>query len=127
MAWTYSGSPSSSPLDEVRFLIGDTNVDDQLLANDEIAYLLSQNGADVYAAAIGGVRGLIAKAARQVETSRQVGDLTLTVKAGDRIAQYESLLVSLTAEQQSRRGVGVPVMAAAVTQFAIGGMDNESQ
>lgn len=38
MSWSYSGDPSSSPLDEVRFLTGDTQQDDQFLSNEEILY-----------------------------------------------------------------------------------------
>lgn len=42
--WYYSGNPSSSRKDEVRFLIGDTNDDpsEQLLSDEEIIYALKQ-------------------------------------------------------------------------------------
>ena len=30
MAWSYSGDPDSSALDSVRFLVGDTDTNDQL-------------------------------------------------------------------------------------------------
>lgn len=42
MAWTYSGDPDSSALDGIRFLIGDTDTNDQLLANEEITWMNSQ-------------------------------------------------------------------------------------
>jgi hypothetical protein len=35
---TYSGNPSSSPLDEIRFLIGDTDLTDPRLTDSEIQY-----------------------------------------------------------------------------------------
>lgn len=38
--WTYSGDPSKSPLDAVRFLIGDTDENDPLLNDAEIQYTL---------------------------------------------------------------------------------------
>ena len=41
MSWTYSGNPSASPLDEVRFLIGDTNSAAPELQNEEINYTLT--------------------------------------------------------------------------------------
>ncbi|CAB4195108.1 hypothetical protein UFOVP1279_44 [uncultured Caudovirales phage] len=39
---SYSGDPSASPLDEVRFIIGDTNSLDEKLTDDEIDYLLTK-------------------------------------------------------------------------------------
>lgn len=42
MTWTYSGNPSASALDEVRFLIGDTDTTDQLLSNEEINYQIAE-------------------------------------------------------------------------------------
>ena len=42
MAWSYSGDPDSSALDAIRFLIGDTDTNDQLLANEEISWTNSQ-------------------------------------------------------------------------------------
>tara|TARA_R110000824_G_scaffold165481_3_gene342077 strand:+ start:476 stop:955 length:480 start_codon:yes stop_codon:yes gene_type:complete len=42
MAWSYSGDPDSSALDGIRFLIGDTDTNDQLLANEEITWVNSQ-------------------------------------------------------------------------------------
>lgn len=57
MAWTYSGDPSTSEKDSVRFWLQDTNVDFQLLQDEEIQYLLNQFGqnlsmGDVYVAAL---------------------------------------------------------------------------
>ena len=42
MAWTYSGDPDSSALNAIRFLIGDTDTNDQLLANEEITWVNKQ-------------------------------------------------------------------------------------
>lgn len=42
MAWTYSGDPSSSDLDRYRFLIGDTDVDDKVLQDEEIMFILAE-------------------------------------------------------------------------------------
>ena len=42
MAWSYSGDPDSSALDAIRFLVGDTDTNDQLLANEEISWVNSQ-------------------------------------------------------------------------------------
>ena len=39
MAWTYGGDPSANARDAIRFLIGDTDTNDQLLNDDEIAWV----------------------------------------------------------------------------------------
>ena len=43
MAWSYSGDPSTGELDEYRFLIGDTDVSEPVLQNEEILYLLGKS------------------------------------------------------------------------------------
>ena len=42
MAWSYSGDPSTSELDEYRFYIGDVDEEDPLLQDGEIQFILSQ-------------------------------------------------------------------------------------
>lgn len=64
MAWTYSGDPSTSSKDAVRFLIGDTDTTDQQMQDEEINYLLTLYGGDVYTAAIVAARSLASKYAR---------------------------------------------------------------
>lgn len=93
MAFTYS-DPSNSNLEEVRFLIGDTDSTDQQFQDAEITYLLTSEGS-VTAAAVAAVRALIAKYARKVNKS--VGDLRLSYS--DRTAHYKDLLKTLQARQ----------------------------
>jgi len=50
MSFTYSGDPSLTSLDAVRFLVGDTNADEPLSTNEEIEWALTQNS-NIYAAA----------------------------------------------------------------------------
>ena len=52
MSWTYTGDPSDSDLDAVRFLVGDTDSEQQLASNEEILYAISQNAIQQKAAAI---------------------------------------------------------------------------
>lgn len=47
MTWTYSGDPSSSPLDEMRFTIGDTLQDEPIMQNEEIQYLIDTYGSNI--------------------------------------------------------------------------------
>ena len=42
MTWNYSGDPSLSSRDAVRFLIGDTDPNDPLVTDEEIAYALGR-------------------------------------------------------------------------------------
>lgn len=44
MAWTYSGNPNSSELDQFRFLIGDTMADEPILTDEEIQFVLTSTG-----------------------------------------------------------------------------------
>lgn len=39
MTWNYSGNPSTSTTDEIRFLIGDTDPEEELIQDEEIQYL----------------------------------------------------------------------------------------
>lgn len=110
MAWSYSGDPGDSALDEIRFLIQDTDTNDQLLSNEEITYLFDAYG-DAYSAAVAAVGVLIAKASKVAEESKTVGDLSLSVKSGARLAQWQALMESLKAER-FRRYPAAPVVNA---------------
>ena len=44
MAFTYSGDPSNSPLDECRFILGDTDENNPILRDEEINYIIAQSG-----------------------------------------------------------------------------------
>ena len=47
MTWSYTGSPSSSKIDECRFLIGDTDKSAPIMQDEEIQYLIdSANDSD---------------------------------------------------------------------------------
>jgi hypothetical protein len=72
MSFTYSGSPSSSNKDFVRFIIGDTDEDDQKLQDEEINGAVSVWG-NKFKAAAECCRAIAAKAARKVSSA--VGDL----------------------------------------------------
>lgn len=42
MGWTYSGDPDTSPKDEVRFHLQDTDTGFQLLTDEEISWLIAE-------------------------------------------------------------------------------------
>lgn len=138
MTWSYSGSPGASTLDEIRFLIQDTDTTDQLLSNEEITYLSTAYAGDAYSAAVACVVALIGKAARSSEESKTVGDLSLTRKLGSRLQQWEALRRHLE-QERFRRYPAAPVVNANVllptverdfsdegSDFVVGQMDNRT-
>ena len=68
MTWSYSGNPASSNRDSVRFLIFDTDTNDQLLSNEEIDYVLTKE-TKVHMAAAMCAEALAAKFARDIDRS----------------------------------------------------------
>lgn len=68
MAWSYSGDPSASDKDAVRFLSGDTDSDDPLVSDEEIAYILTQE-ANHYEASALVCEALASKFARETSVS----------------------------------------------------------
>lgn len=59
--WNYSGDPNVSTRDAIRFWLGDTDVNNQLLQDAEIAYLNTQQPNDPRLAAAAGCDTLAAK------------------------------------------------------------------
>ncbi len=75
MTWSYSGDPTSSPKDEVRFLAGDVLECEPLVQDEEIEYALTRFSAPRLAAALV-LRSLASRYARQA--SVRVGDVQLS-------------------------------------------------
>jgi hypothetical protein len=73
MTWSYSGDPASSQKDEVRFLMGDTDTNDQLVLDAEINYSLGTQPDPTLAAALV-LRSLAAKYARYA--NEKIGDVS---------------------------------------------------
>ena len=83
MAWTYSGDPSGSARDAIRFLIGDTDTNDELLNDAEIAWINNQvTGSDtattgIYTVAVRACLTIASKFSRMADKS--VGDLSVSM------------------------------------------------
>ena len=92
--WTYSGDPRDSDRDSVRFLVGDTDDTDQKVSDEEIAYLLTQNG-NVFKAAAMAARGISANYTVKVK-EKKIGDLAITY--ADRAKSYIELAIRLEAQ-----------------------------
>jgi len=137
MTWSYSGDPGASALDEIRFLIGDTDTSSQLLSNEEIDYLYDAYQ-DSYSAAVACVVALIGQASRVVEESKKVGDLSLSIKSGARVQQWMDLKRALEKERFRRYPASPIINANAIlptdervvegegTDYVVGQMDNRT-
>lgn len=108
MTWEYSGDPSTSDKDAVRFLLGDTNDADQQLQDEEIAWLLLQHTNPFLAGALGAER-IASKYARL--TSKSVGGLSISY--GDRQSQYSNLAAALREEAERTGATPTPFSLAA--------------
>jgi hypothetical protein len=75
--WSYSGDPADSTLDQVRFISGFTDNDDQRIMDREITWLLTENGSDPYRAAVKALSFVSAKVASLAD--KEVGDLKITL------------------------------------------------
>jgi hypothetical protein len=88
MKWTYGDNPLTSPADELRFLIGDTNPTDPLLSDGEVAYALSRGGADpAYGALLAG-EALLLRFSAMVDES--VGSVSISFS--QRLGNLEKML-----------------------------------
>lgn len=94
MVCTYSGDPSASPKDAVRFLVGDTDCENPLLQDAEIEYLLEQENGNVLMAAYFAAKAIAANFARLSDLS--LGDFSISF--GARAAAFESLAHNLEAQ-----------------------------
>lgn len=87
MTWTYTGDPNVSDRDKIRFLIGDTDTNDQLVNDEEIQWALDEAGS-IYQAAHDLCTVIASKFARMA-TSKSVGDLSLSY--ANRAETYHTL------------------------------------
>lgn len=72
MSFSYSGNPSESALDEIRFLVGDTDPEDVMLQDEEIAYAITAwdpiHKSNIFTASVAASM-ISAKFAREVSVS----------------------------------------------------------
>jgi hypothetical protein len=107
MAWSYSGDPSRSDLDEVRFLIGDTNEDDPQLQDEEVEYLLAEHGSPQQAA-IAACEALYALYSRYAD--QKTGDISISYSK--RADQVRALATTI----QQRTSLNVAPYAGGISR-----------
>jgi hypothetical protein len=69
MTATYTNDPVGNPIDQIRLLVGDTDVSDALLQDAEILFFLSQDD-NVYKAAAIAARSIAGKLVRSVTETK---------------------------------------------------------
>ena len=94
MTWTYSGDPSASSTDAVRYKIQDTDEDRPLLLDEEIEYELSESDDDVFRAALSCAEVLLARGAHKV--TKKINNRQINYS--DLAEQYRVLVESLQAK-----------------------------
>ena len=87
MTWTYS-TALTADRDKVRIRIGDTNTNDQLLSDEEIAALLTAFSSDITLTVIGCIRNIIAKLARDYDRS----NVGMSAQRSQKVMHYKDLL-----------------------------------
>jgi hypothetical protein len=120
--WTYSGTPSTTPLDETRFWIQDTTMSFQMLQDEELQWLLDTYlptyGSPIAIAAIA-CEVLAAKFTRQVNTSAD----GVSVSLGDLQQRYNDLAASLRSQYAELGGSNLSdslnQMFSDISQFEI--------
>lgn len=103
MTTTYT-DPSASDKDAVRFLIGDTDVTDAALTDEEIAYALAQNP-NIYAAAAICARAIAGKYATEVDTKFE----SVSVNYSQKAKAYYELAKRLERQAKTQGGLGIPL------------------
>ena len=78
--WSYSGNPENSLLDACRFVIADTDANNQLLTDAEINWLLNQWEDNIYSAGAEGCVAISGKFTAKADYSRSVGDLSISTQ-----------------------------------------------
>jgi hypothetical protein len=91
MSWQYSGDPSISEKDAVRYLIGDTRADAPQVQDEEIEYVLSISYGSIYNAASRVAETIAARYARDIDSS--IGEFR--EQAAQRQEHYERLAAML--------------------------------
>jgi len=100
MTFTYSGDPSTSTRNEVRFLINDIDDTDALFSDEELDYLIDEWGTNVYEIARGACEVLISRFTRLADnSSKSVGDISVSESYSAKVTQYQELADSFLARR----------------------------
>lgn len=106
MTFTYTNDPASSPVDAVRFLVGDMEPDEALLQDEEISWIITQweDKNSIYYAASMAAEAIAAKFAREVTVSSD----SQTVGTSELQQKYLELAVRLREQHKMLLTGGIP-------------------
>jgi hypothetical protein len=103
MTFTYSGDPTTSTRNKVRFLLNDTLLSDPLYTDEELDYLITEWGTDVYEICRAAAETLSSKYTRLADsTSKSVGDLSVSLSYSAKASQYQELAASFLARRMRK-------------------------
>ena len=92
MTFTYSGDPTTSLRNRVRFLINDTDTNDALFSDEELDYLITEWGTNVYEICRAACETLVSRFVRLSDsTSKSVGDISVSESYTAKAQQYKDL------------------------------------
>jgi hypothetical protein len=97
VTWSYSGNPSASASDKVRFLCGDTDITNQQVSNEEITFLLTEWNSNAYLSASFACDAISGKYSAKSDSSRSVGDLSISIQYGAQAKTFMERAASLRA------------------------------
>jgi len=121
MTWSYSGDPSSSSTDSIRFLLGDTDPVDALLQDEEISFLSSQWDGNLYFAAAAGAEQLAERFAREVPFSGDNASVDLSSLA----TNYAAAAVRLRNLGRRQGARGAKPYAGGISQADVDAVNND--
>ena len=103
MTFTYSGDPTTSTRNKVRFLLNDTLSTDPLYTDEELDYLITEWGTDVYEICRAAAETLSSKYTRLADsTSKSVGDLSVSLSYGAKAQEFRELAASFLARRMRK-------------------------
>jgi hypothetical protein len=102
--WTYSGDPADSDLDHVRFLIGDTNGNEQKLQDAEVQFAID-SAPNVYVAAANCARAIAGRFASRVDERFE----SIENRFSQAAKGYYDLALRLDKQAKQVVGMGAPI------------------
>ena len=128
MTWTYDNAPGTTTAAErrdfVRFNLGDTDTNDQIVTDEEIAAALASASDDVYLASAIVARAIAAQFARASDISMGEGALAIS----DRAISEAFLELAKRMERQAKKfgtaAIGVPA-AGGLTKSELETLDQD--
>jgi hypothetical protein len=137
MTFTYSGDPSTSLRNKVRFLLSDTVSADALFSDEELDYLITEWGTNVYEICRASCETLVSRFNRLADsTSKSVGDISVSESYTAKAKQYNDLANSflnrrlrkspptMWANADSLKSTNDRTVDDYNTDFYVGQMDN---